>query len=139
MHITPHSCCLQRLPHPATRPQDFEYKRELVGKFGESSNRAYLFTSCPNSGDYRFCPMDVADPPEFFSANVNFIATNRGGLRWGKAERIERIQNTSGLGKCVRERVYVGTAAQPPPRACVVGASCCVLSTFAPSTCCRPT
>ena len=42
--------------------QDYEYKPSLV-QWAGGDTKKYLFTSCPNSGDYPYCPMDVADPP----------------------------------------------------------------------------
>jgi hypothetical protein len=41
-------------------------------------------------------------PQSFFRSGVNYISTNRGGLRWGNASRVGRIINEMGLGRCVR-------------------------------------
>ena len=61
---------------------DYAFSPALVAGYHNNDIRAYHFTSCPNSGDYRDCPLAVANPHAFYETGVSYIATNRWVGAW---------------------------------------------------------
>ena len=80
---------------------DYEYKKELLEHYPGTATATYLFTSCPNSGDYPDCPLGLPDPPSFFKTPISVILINRGGIRWGHPNRTKELLDVWGLGRCV--------------------------------------
>jgi hypothetical protein len=67
---------------------DYTWRPEYEARRATSN---FNFVSCPGQGDYRDCPLGVPDPESLYATPVNFISTNRGGLRWGKPDRVARF------------------------------------------------
>lgn len=67
---------------------DYTWKPELgAGRVSES----FDFLSCPFQGKYKDCPLGLPDVAAVLKADVNYISTNRGGLRWGAPDRVAKF------------------------------------------------